>query len=166
MTTRRRPLLGAFILLPLTALETQAQVSASEASLRESISQYVAAWNRHDVQGWASFLSDDIWYTEAIDFYKRFQGRQAVITSFQDAVKETDLLWDVKRLRIMPDGTATVVVRHVAQILPKTDGKYKSSFESDPSISRWRFEGGKWRMFFFTSHKGTALAEMKKDGVE
>ena len=166
MTTRRRRLLGAFVLLPLTALRTQAQGSASEASLRETISQYVAAWNRHDVQGWASFLSDDIWYTEAIDFYKRFQGRQAVITSFQDAVKETDLLWEVKRLRILADGTATVVVRHVAQILPKTDGKYKSTFDSDPSISRWRLEGGKWRMFFFTSHKGTALAEMKKDGVE
>jgi len=166
MTANRRRLLGAFVLLPLTALKTQAQVAASEASLRETISQYVAAWNRHDVQGWANFLTDDIWYTEAIDFYKRFQGLQAVVTSFQDAVKETDLLWDVKRLRIMPDGTGTVVVKHVAQILPKTDGKYKSSFESDPSISRWRFEGGKWHMFFFTSHKGTALAEMKKDGVE
>ena len=166
MTTRRRRLLGAFVLLPLTAFKTQAQTAASEASLREAVSQYVAAWNRHDVQGWASFLADDIWYTEAIDWYKRFQGRQAVITSFQDAVKESDLLWDVKRLRMMPDGTATVVVRHVAQILPKTDGRYKSSFESDPSITRWRFENGKWRMFFFTSHKGTALAEMKKDGVE
>jgi len=166
MITYRRRLLGAFLSLPLTALTTQAQSSASEAGLRETITQYVAAWNRHDVQAWTSFFTDDIWYTEAIDFYKRFQGRQAVVTSFQDAVKETDLLWDVKRLRIMPDGTATVVVKHVAQILPKTDGKYKSSFESDPSISRWRFEGGKWRMFFFTSHKGTALAEMKKDGVE
>ncbi len=166
MATCRRRLLGAFVLLPITVVETQAQSTAGEASLRKAVGQYVAAWNRHDVPGWASFLADDIWYTEAIDYYKRFQGREAVITSFQSSVKETDLHWEVKRVRIMPDGTATAVVKHVAQILPKTNGKYKSTFDSDPSISRWRLQGGKWRMFYFTSHKGTALAEMKKDGVD
>ena len=166
MPTRRHLIAYVLVLAPLVSFSAQGQVSATESSLRDTIAQYVATWNRHDVQSWAGFLTDDIWYTEAIDYYKRFQGRQAVITSFQDTVKETDLVWDVKRLRLMPDGTATVVVRHVAQILPKTDGKYKSSFESDPSVSKWRLEGGKWRMFFFTSHKGTALAEMKKDGVE
>jgi len=166
MPTRRTAIVYSLVSMPLIALNAQGQILASESALRETISQYVATWNRHDVQGWAGFLSDDIWYTEAVDFYKRFLGRQAVITSFQDTVKETDLVWDVKRLRLMPDGTATVVVRHVAQILPKTDGKYKTTFESDPSLSRWRLEDGKWRMFFFTSHKGTALSEMKKDGVD
>ncbi len=162
----RRKLLCLLCALPFSTLTARAQVAASEALLRDTISQYVAAWNRHDVRAWAEFFTDDIWYTEAVDWYKRFQGRQAVIASFQDAVKESDLLWEVKRVRVMPDGTATVVVRHVAQILPKTGNNYRSSFESDPSVSRWRLEGGKWRMFFFTSHKGTALSEMKKDGVE
>jgi hypothetical protein len=59
-----------------------------------------------------------------------------------------------------------VVLRHFALILPKTGDKYASSFESSPSISRWRIENDRWRMFYYTSHKGTALVEMKKDGLE
>jgi uncharacterized protein (TIGR02246 family) len=166
MTARRKLVVCLLVAAPLAFSNAWGQAAAGEASLRDTVSQYVAAWNRHDVQGWSSFLAEDVWYTEAVDHYQRFKGRQAVITSFQDSVKESDLVWDVKRVRLMPDGTATVVVRHVAQILPKTGGKYKASFESDPAVSRWRQEGGKWRMFYFTSHKGTALAEMKKDGVE
>jgi hypothetical protein len=67
---------------------------------------------------------------------------------------------------MMPDGTATASLRTVARILPKTDGKYQAEFESTPSVSRWRLEEGRWRMFFFTSHKGWALDVMKKDGLE
>jgi hypothetical protein len=59
-----------------------------------------------------------------------------------------------------------VVLRHHALMLPKTGDKYASALESTPSLSRWRIEADRWRMFYFTSHKGTALAEMKKDGVE
>ena len=66
----------------------------------------------------------------------------------------------------MSAGTASLVLPHVGLIPPTTEGKYKREDVSDPSFSRWRFEGGKWRLFFFTSHKGWALAEMKKDGLE
>ena len=66
---------------------------------------------------------------------------------------------------MMPDGTATVVLSHFALILPKTGGKYASSFESSPSVSRWRIESNQWRMFYFTSYKGYALVEMQKDGL-
>jgi hypothetical protein len=65
----------------------------------------------------------------------------------------------------MPDGSATVVFVHHALILPKKDNKYASSFESDPSVSRWRIEGDRWRMFYFTSDKGTARVVIGKDGV-
>ena len=41
--------------------------------------------------------------------------------------------------------------------LPKKEGKYASVFESTPSVSQWRQEGGRWTMFFFTSDKGWAL---------
>ena len=33
-------------------------------------------------------------------------------------------------------------------------------------FGQWRIEGEHWRMFYFTSHKGTALAEMKKDAID
>jgi len=144
----------------------QAPSGATEESLRGTIRQYVDAWNRHDVQAWAGMLTDDIWYTEATDYYQRMKGREAVIGFFKDVVMTTDLLWEIQKIRVMPDGTATVVLRHVSLIPPKVDGKYKSTFESVPSLSRWRHENGAWHMFFFTSHKGTALDAMKKDGVE
>ena len=144
----------------------QTPASATEASLRETVRKYVDAWNRHDVKAWSAMLTDDIWYTESTDFYKRNQGRDAVTNLFGDVVKDSDLTWDITKVRMMPDGTATVVVRHVANMLPKNDGKYKASFESVPSVSSWRHENGAWRMFYFTSHKGSALDVMKKDGVE
>ena len=98
---------------------------------------------------------------------RKIEGKKkGVVLFFKDVVKTTDLTWEVIRLRIMPDGTATVVLRHVSLVPPKVDGKYKLTFESVPSVARWRFERGGWKMFFFTTHKGTALDAMKKDGME
>jgi uncharacterized protein (TIGR02246 family) len=164
MNTRRTLVVGCAAIAMATPL--LAQDKPTEASLREAIKRYVAAWNSHDVQAWSSFLTDDIWYTEAIDYYQRMKGRQAVLAFFGDTVKTSDLVWDVQQVKMMPDGTATVVVRHVANILPKTGEKYASSFESVPSVSRWRIEGDRWRLFYFTSHKGSALDVMQKDGIK
>jgi ketosteroid isomerase-like protein len=164
MTTRRTLLLGCSALA--ISLPSLAQDRATEASLREAIKRYVAAWNSHDVQAWSAFLTDDIWYTEAIDYYQRMKGRQAVLAFFGDTVKTSDIVIDVQQVKMMPDGTATVVVRHVSNILPKSADKYASSFESLPSLTRWRLEGDRWRMFYFTSHKGSALDAMQKDGMK
>ena len=167
MPTRRAVNLVAIALLLMQAgVHAQGKAAPTEASLREAIAHYVATWNRHDVQAWSALLTDDIWYTEADDYYGRMKGRPAVINFFGDIVKTSDLKWDITRVKMMPDGTATVVLRHFALILPKKGDKYASSFESTPSVSRWRIEGERWRMFYFTSLKGAALAEMKKDGVD
>ena len=164
MPTRR-----AVLSVALAALANRSYASdkatPNEASLREAIRRYVATWNRHDVQAWSRFLTDDIWYTEADDYYQRMKGRQAVLAFFGDLVKTTDLKWDVTRIKMMPDGSATVLFVHHALILPKKGGKYASSFESDPSVSRWRIEGDHWRMFYFTSDKGTARVVIGKDGL-
>ena len=159
-------LMGAILLASQGGIQAQTKGLATEASLREAITSYVATWNSHDMQAWAAMLTDDIWYTEATDYYQRMKGRQAVLASFGDLVKITDLKWEITRVKMMPDGTATVVLSHFALILPKTGDKYSSSFESSPSVARWRIEGDRWRMFFFTSHKGSALDAMKKDGIE
>jgi ketosteroid isomerase-like protein len=168
MHTRRSVILfaGSVLLTHQGTVSAQSKATPTEASLREAIADYVATWNRHDVQAWSSLLADDIWYTEAVDYYQRMKGRKAVVDFFGDLVKTTDLKWEVTRVKMMPDGTASVVLRHFALILPKTGDKYASSFESSPSISRWRIENDRWRMFYYTSHKGTALVEMKKDGLE
>lgn len=163
----RRALLSAMGLLLVAHVTSRAQGKAepSEASLREAIANYVATWNRHDVEAWSAFLTDDIWYTEVVDYYQRSKGRQAVLAVSGDLVKTTDLRWDVKRVKMMPDGSATVVLSHFALILPKTGDKYATTFESTPSVGRWRIEGDRWRMYYFTSHKGSALDAMQKDGV-
>lgn len=167
MQTRRALIsLLPMALVPHLAVRAQTKAVATEASLREGIATYVATWNRHDVTAWADLLTEDVWYTEAIDYYQRMKGRQAVVTFFGDVVKTSDLKWDVTRVKMMPDKTATVVLRHFALFLPKTGEKYASSFESTPSVSRWRIEADRWKMFYYTSHKGTALAAMKQDGVE
>ena len=138
---------------------------APKATLRDTISQFEKAWNRHDVNAWLALMTDDVWFTQTTDGYERMKGKKAVKTTFEFDVKSTDLQWEVKRVRMMPDGTASVVLRQVGLIPSKTDGKYKREDVSDPSFSGWRLEGGKWRLFFFTSHKGWALDEIKKDGL-
>jgi ketosteroid isomerase-like protein len=168
MNTRRSLVIAAAVsaLAKWTSVCAQAPAQATEASLREAIRKYVDAWNRHDVKAWSSMLTEDIWYTETLDFYERMKGKKAVLLFFADNVKTTDITWEVIRLRVMPDGTTSVVLRHVSLVPPKVNGKYKLTFESVPSVSRWRYERGGWKMFFFTTHKGTALDAMKKDGVE
>ncbi len=168
MSDRRRFLgIAAAGVLALHAQSSwpQAAAASSEASLRAAIDQYLAAWNSHDVDAWSAMLTDDVWYTEAIDYYQRSKGKSAVLAFHGDTVKTTDIAWEVKKIKQMPDGTATVVIRHVANILPKTEGKYATSFVSDPSVSRWRVVDAKWKMFYFTSHKGSALDVIGKDGV-
>jgi hypothetical protein len=41
--------------------------------------------------------------------------------------------------------------------------KTAAGFVSDPSYARWRRVGDAWRLTFFTSHRGWALSEIKKD---
>jgi ketosteroid isomerase-like protein len=143
---------------------SQGKAVASEA-LEAALEAYVKTWNRHNVNAWAATLTEDIWYTEATDYYQRMKGKKAVIAFSGDLVKTSDLKWEIVSIKMMPDGTATVVLRHHALILPKKGDKYASAFESTPTLARWRIEGGEWKMFYFTSDKGTALSEMKKDGV-
>ncbi|ROZ77022.1 nuclear transport factor 2 family protein [Ramlibacter sp. WS9] len=164
---RRRLIFAAFSVVALaSSFVVSAQPSPEEKQLRDRLLAYQQAWNRHDLAAWSSFLSDDIWFTQALDFYGRQKGRESAETLFKSNFADSELTQDVKKVRMMPDGTATVAMREVVAHLPKTDGKYKAVFESEPVIGRWRKDAGVWKMFFFTSHKGWALDELKKDGVE
>lgn len=149
-----------------SAQTKKAPAAGTEGDLRNAIAQFEKAWNQHDVDAVLALMTEDVWFTQALDYYGRMKGKKAVKPTFEYDVKSTDLQWEVKRVRMMPDGTASVVLRQVGLIPPKTDGKYKREDVSEPSFSRWRLEDGKWRLFFFTSHKGWALDEMKKDGLD
>ena len=125
MSTRRSLLIAATVsaLARWAPACAEAPAQATEAALREAMRKYVVAWNRHDVQAWSSMLTEDVWYTETTDFYERLKGKKNVVLMFKDVMKTTDLSWEVVRLRMMPDGTATVVLRHVSLVPPKVDGK-------------------------------------------
>lgn len=140
--------------------------AGTEAALRDAVARFEKAWNRHDAKACLALMTEDVWFTQAIDYYGRMKGKQAIRTALEYDVKNTDLRWEPKRVRMMPDGTASVELKQTGLIPPKTEGKYKREDVSDPSFSRWRFEGGQWRLFFFTSHKGWARDEMKKDGLD
>ena len=49
-------------------------------------------------------------------------------------------------------------------VLPRKQGKYAQSFDSDPSYARLRREGKRWKVFFFTSDAGWARALLASPG--
>ena len=140
-------------------------VLADEAAVRRASQALVDAWNRHDTKAWSAQLAEDVWYTEADDsFYQRFKGRDRAVSLMAYSVENSDLQWEILRVKTLPDGLVSVVVAQRVMNLPKTGEQYKSVFTSDPSLARWRRDAdGRWRLVFFTSHKGWALAEIKKE---
>ena len=162
----RRRVFAYMAFMCLGSAIAQSPPPATEAALRDVFHRYEQAWNRHDVQAWAAFLCADVWFTQAWDSYERQKGRDNAVALFESNFKDSDLTWEVLGLRMMPDGSVTVKLRHVLSYLPKVDGKYRIVFDKAPVVSRWRLEDGQWRMFFFTSDKGWALDLLKKDGLE
>ncbi|MEO5883425.1 MAG: nuclear transport factor 2 family protein [Caldimonas sp.] len=138
--------------------------SADESAVRLASEALIRDWNRHDLKAWGAHLAADVWYSETWDTYERMKGREKVLGWFGPTVQESDLHWDIVRMSTRPDGVVSVVLVERKSILPKTDGKYKAVYTSDPSLARWRRDAdGRWRLVFFTSNKGWALAEIKKD---
>lgn len=152
-------------LIPMHAW-AQGAKSPPELRARAAMQGYVKAWNSHRPAAWTGFLAEDIWYHETSDRVQRMRGRDVVVGFFGDLVRTTDIDWKIERLRELPDGSVSAVIRHTSHMLPKVKGKYVSSFESFPSFTRWRNDGSGWKMYYFTSHKGSALDAMKKDGFE
>lgn len=155
----------ALLALGLATLLLSGPARADEAAVRSATQALVDAWNRHDPNAWSAHLAEDVWYTEVDDgLYQRFKGREKAVSASSYNVESSDLQWEIVRMKTRPDGVVSVVLLQRMSILPKTDGKYKAEFISDPSLARWRRDAdGRWRVVFFTSHKGWALAEIKKD---
>jgi ketosteroid isomerase-like protein len=163
----RRGFFAATLLACAAAGTATAQPSKDEASLREALAEYERVWNLHDVKAWTAMLDPDIQYNESgPDFYGRDKGRDKTVGTFSYNVENSDMQWEARKIVFAADGTATVVHRHVAQFLPKKDGKYATVFVSEPAVSRWRRQDGRWRMIVFTTHKGWSLDLMKKNGIE
>ena len=59
--------------------QAQPTTAVEEQDLRKALVQYEQAWNGHDVNAWSNFLTDDIWFTQAWDFYGRQKGRENAV---------------------------------------------------------------------------------------
>jgi hypothetical protein len=109
---RRRHVLTVCVFAFSTpALRVQAQTSSEEKQLRDRLLAYQQAWNAHDVNAWSAFLTDDVWFTEAWDSYGRQKGRDNAVNLFKSNFAEADLKQEVIKIRMMPDGTATVAMK-------------------------------------------------------
>jgi hypothetical protein len=141
-----------------------AQAPGAEASLRDAIAHYAQAWNTHDLAAWTTFLTADVDYGDPYSWGGK--GRDGAVAKYEYNLKNQDLKWEAVRLKLMPDGTATVLMRTEFGVLPITDGKYKLVFKTYPAISRWRIEDGQWRMFFFTTLDSRAAEIVRTEGLE
>jgi hypothetical protein len=141
-------------------LPVVAQPLSDELGVRAALERCVAAWNRHVPKVFAdACVTDDVWFTEADDSaYRRFKGREKMLGLFDYNIRNTDLEWQIVGLQPLPDGAVAAQLKQRIGVLPRKQGKYAQSFDSDPSYARLRRDGKRWKVFFFTSHTGWARA--------
>ena len=143
--------------------------SNDETALREAIGRFQKAWNARDMAAWDQLVTDDVLlqqtYTHT-DESKQINNRERSRPQFESNFKMFDLDWTVQRIKLSPDGRATVVMTMRQHALPRgADGRYAASFTTDPAVTRWRLEGGRWRMSQFVTHAGSARDVISKEGL-
>lgn len=137
--------------------------AAADDAVRAALQRCVAGWNSHEPKVFGDCLSADVWFSEADDsFYKRFVGRDKVLGMFDYNIRNSDLHWEVVRIKPLADGSVAVQLKQRVGILPLKDGQYAMSFDSDPSLARLRREGGSWKVYFFTSAPRWARALLQE----
>jgi len=146
---------------------TMAQTLPDEAGVRAALERCVSAWNRHVPKAFAdACVTDDVWFTEADDsHYQRFKGREKMLGLFDYNIRNTDLQWQVVGLQVLPNGTVAAHLKQRMGVLPRKQGKYAQSFDSDPSYARLRRDGKRWKIFFFASHTRWAKALLASPGA-
>ena len=162
---RRHPWPAAAV-AALALLPAAAQPLPGEAGVRAALERCVAAWNRHVPKAFAdACVTDDVWFTETDDsWYQRFKGRAKMLGLLDYNIRNTDLQWEVVKLQALSDGTVAVQLKQSVGVLPRKQGKYAQSFNSDPSYARLRPEGKQWKLYFFTSDTGWARALLASSG--
>jgi ketosteroid isomerase-like protein len=163
---RRQAVLA--LLMAVAAPAAYAQ-SADETALREAIARFQQAWNGRDIAAWETLVTDDVRLQETYyhtDESRQINNRERSRPQFENNFKSFDLDWTVQRIKMLPDGRATVVMTMRHHALPRTaDGRYAASFTTDPAITRWRQEGGRWRLSHFVTHKAYAREIVDKEGL-
>lgn len=164
----RRQLLVA--LGPLLALpRVAAAQTADEAALRDAIARFQQAWNARDMAAWERLVTDDVHLQETYAYTsesRQINNRERSRPQFENNFRSFDLDWAVKRIKLEPGGRATVAMTLRQHALPRgADGRYAGSFVTDPAITRWRLEGGRWRLAHFVTHGHQAREIVRSEGL-
>ena len=153
----------ALIATAIAAGTACGQTPADEAALRETIARYEQTWNRHDVAAWSALLAPDA----DLRYYDWGEvGRDAAVQTVGYNVQTQNLKWEVVRLKITPDGKATVRMRAEFCVEPKPDGHCKILLKGDPASSQWRRDGGQWLLTRFKWFQPLAEADLRGAGID
>lgn len=156
--------LARLLLGVLTALLLHTPARADEAAVRAASDALVQAWNRGDGAAWAALLTDDAWYSPTPPRYGAGSNRDTLPGYFDTTARDRHLDWRIVQVRPLAAGSFGVVLVQTASMRPNTGDSDAMRFTSDPCYARWRREpDGRWRLAYFTSDKGSALAEMQND---
>ncbi len=134
MSTRR-----LFLVALAVASTVTFAAALDEAALRQAMARYAQAWNQRDVAAWNNLVTADLHYNESFlhtDEARQMTTRDRARRAFESAMTGFDFEWQPLRIHFKPDGSATAVMRVVQRALPKTNGKYAATFETNPAIAR------------------------------
>jgi ketosteroid isomerase-like protein len=156
-------------LTALVVAGTETWASApDEAALRKAMARYAQAWNRRDVAAWNNLVTADLHYNESYlhtDEARQMTTRDRSRRAFESAITGFDFEWQPLRIHFKPDGSATAVMRVVLLALPKTNGKYAATFETNPAIARWRVEDGRWKLYHYVTFAPYAREIVSSEGL-
>ena len=159
----RRHFLPTLALCPFPAMS-----APDEAALREAIARYERIWNQRDVAAWKNIVTADLHYQETYlhtDEARQMTTRERSLRAYQSGIDAFDFKWEPLRIRMKPDGRATVVMRVVQLALPRTGNKYAATFETNPAIARWRVEDGQWKLYHYVTYKEMAREIVSSEGL-
>lgn len=165
---RRRQCLLIAAMAPAVGLPPLASARSgpveAEAALRQTVSAFFEAWNRHDVAARAEFFAEDIEWVFVYSDLKK--GRANVSTYGSTFVRDYDVSFEVAGLKLQDGGRrATLVLRGQYLELPVRDGKYVRIWNRYPLLMRWRVEGGAWRLYYANEHVPAATEIAKSEGL-
>jgi hypothetical protein len=159
----RRLILAALALCSLPAAP-----ATDEAALRDAMVHYERAWNQRDVAAWKDLVTTDLLYQETYlhtDEARQMNTRERSLRAFQSGIDAFDFKWEPLRIYMKPDGSATAVMRVVQLALPRSNGKYAATFETNPAIARWRVVDGRWQLYHYVTYKGLAQEIVRAEGL-
>lgn len=162
-TLSRRTLLAGLALCSLPAA-----AATDEAALRQAMRAYERAWNRRDIAAWKDLVTADLHYQESYlhtDPDRQMTTRERSLRAIESGVKAFDFKWEPLRVHKKPDGSVTAVMRVVQLALPRINGKYTATFETNPAIARWRVEDGRWKLYHYVTYAPYAKEIVNSEGL-